>query len=156
MRWDELDLDNAVWTIPAERSKSKRAHDVPLSAWAVEIIAALPKIDVEYVFAARRSKGAASGFSNAKRRLDAASGVTGWRLHDLRRVVATGLAKRNVAIHVVSRLLNHSSSKLMGVTAVYARYDYFDERRHALDDWAAHLRRVIEGVGDEKVVPLHG
>jgi integrase len=78
-------------------------------------------------------------FTNAKRRLDRLSGVTGWRLHDLRRTCVSGMARLGVAPHVADKILNHQSGTISGVAAVYQRHDFLSERREALDLWGAHV-----------------
>jgi integrase len=142
MRWRDLDLDEATWTIPREMTKSDREHAVPLSPLAKDIIGTLPRLGT-YVFTTRRDRPI-SGYSVGKKRIDAAAGVTGWRLHDLRRTAASGMAKLNVAPHVLSRVLNHASASLQGVTAIYNRYGYEAEKRHALETWAHHIDGLIE------------
>lgn len=93
-----------------------------------------------------------NGFSAAKRRADALSGVTGWRLHDLRRTMATGLAKLGTPPHVVSEILNHAPA---GITRqVYDRYSYEREVAEALERWAAYLQGITGGGAE--VVPLFG
>ena len=75
------------------------------------------------------------------------SGVVGWRLHDLRRTVATGLARLGTPPHVVSEILGHAPTGI--TTAVYDRYSYQREMRDALERWAAFL-----AVGGAEVVPI--
>jgi integrase len=151
MAWDQLDVDAALWTLPREATKADRAHDVPLSDEALAIIASLPKCSGPLVFS--RGGRPPSGFSRAKVRLDAASGVTDWRFHDLRRTAATGLAKMGHPPHVVSAILNHSPAATQGVTAIYQRHRYLDERRAALDVWARQVGRLI-GHQSDNVVTL--
>jgi integrase len=64
-------------------------------------------------------------------------------LHDLRRTAATGMARLNIAPHVVDKVLNHSSGTIRGVAAVYNRFDYLAERRAALDAWARHVDNLL-------------
>lgn len=88
--------------------------------------------------------GAFSGWSNSKERLDkrlVASGVAiaPWRLHDLRRTVATGMATLGVLPHVIEAVLNHISGAKAGVAGIYNRATYAREKRDALDLWARHV-----------------
>ena len=81
-----------------------------------------------------------SGFSKAKRKLDGLSGVTDWRLHDLRRTFATvATEKLGFEPVVVDRALNHVSGSVKGVAAVYKRGQYLNKRRAVLDAWAEYL-----------------
>jgi integrase len=72
-------------------------------------------------------------------RLSAASDTSGWRLHDLRRTAASGMARAGVAPHVVEKVLNHVSGTISGVALVYNRYGYNKEKRVALDGWGSML-----------------
>jgi integrase len=91
-----------------------------------------------------------SGFSKSKGRLDALSGVTGWRLHDLRRTMRTNLAGLRVNPDTAERVLGHV---IGGVRGVYDRYAYLEEKRDALDRWAARLRSIA-GPQPENVIEL--
>ena len=78
-------------------------------------------------------------FSNAKRRFDQLSGVTEWRLHDLRRTCVSGMARLGIAPHVADRILNHQAGTISGVAAVYQRHDFLSERQEALERWGSHV-----------------
>ena len=143
MRWSELDLDAATWTIPKERTKSERAHIVHLSPTALAALSAVPKTMGEFVFPTRRGDNYISGFGKTRDRAEKLSGVTSWRLHDLRRTAVTGMAELNVAPHVVEKILNHSSGVISGVAAVYNRFQYLEERAHALDLWSQRIETIV-------------
>jgi integrase len=81
-------------------------------------------------------------FSSAKREIDELSGVTGWRLHDLRRTCVSGMARLGIAPHVADKILNHQAGTISGVAAVYQRHDFLAERREALETWGAHVSRI--------------
>jgi integrase len=138
----ELDLAQRLWSIPAEKAKNGRAHLVPLSALAIEILEGVPSVDDKFVFATRAGSHI-SGFSKAKARAGQLSGVADWRLHDLRRTAATRLAELGVAHPVVSKLLNHSPRGVMGVTAIYNRHEYLAERRDAMERWARRIGEIV-------------
>jgi integrase len=155
MPWSEIDVERRLWTIPAERTKAERVHDVPLSDLALSIIGDLPRIgDSGLVFPANRasSGNAISGFSKMKRRLDQLSVVSGWRLHDLRRSAASVMAQLGHPPHVVGGVLNHTPGSTMGISAIYVRHRFTDERRAALDAWARHLQRITTGATAQVVV----
>ena len=140
MRWADVDLVEATWTIPADDAKAGRANLVPLSPDAVAIIKAMPNLG-EYIFTLTGSTPI-SGFAKAKSRLDlylAKSGdpLPNWRFHDLRRTAATNMVRLGIPEAVVGRVLNHA---VTGVTAqVYALHSYAPEKRHALEAWAAEI-----------------
>jgi integrase len=158
MRWGELDLATATWTIPAARTKNKRQHAVPLSPQAVDILTGLSRTDRDLVFPAReRTKGApaigrpVNAFSKAKRNLDAAIGeMPPWTVHDLRRSCASGLARIGVDLPVIERCLNHVSGSFGGIVGVYQKHKYEDSMRRAMDAWGRHL----DGARPENVIEL--
>ena len=148
--WSEIDLDGAMWTIPGCRMKNGEAHVVPLAPAAIDMLQSAPKFaGCSYVLTARPPKPIA-GFSKAKARIDALSGVTGWKFHDLRRTAATGMARLGVAPHVADRVLGHKQGTIRGVAKIYNRHAYLDERREALCRWAA----FVEAMAKDTVVPL--
>ena len=126
MRWEDVDLDNALWTLPKEMTKAGRLHEVPLSPLAIEILTQTPKIG-SHVFTTLGDRPI-SGFSAARRRCDALSEVTGWRLHDLRRTVASGMARLGIQPHIIEKVLNHATGTVSGVAAVYNRHGYLKEK----------------------------
>lgn len=139
MRWS--DLIDAEWTIPADIAKNGRVHLVPLTALALQIIGSCPVGGAgPYVFSTTNGRVPISGFSKSKRALDAQLGGNAeWRLHDLRRTVATNMAKLGVRRDVIGRCLNH---QIAGVTSVYDRYSYTPEIRIGLAQWADRLSKM--------------
>ena len=79
-----------------------------------------------------------------------------WRLHDLRRTVATEMAKLKVAPHVIEKVLNHSTGQISGVAGVYNRYAYLDEKQAALNTWARKLESIVRASEAGNVVELRG
>jgi integrase len=164
MRWEELDLEKKLWTLPAERVKNGERHEVPLSGAAVSLITALPRIKTTkgYVFATRRD-AAVSGFSRAKDRLDAAIVVAStdlgpvkhWTFHDLRRTMASGMARLGIQLPVIEKVLNHTSGTFRGVVGVYQRHSFAEEKRTALAAWASHVETVVSGKQPNNVISLH-
>ena len=141
MAWAEIDLVGAVWKLPAERVKNGLPHDVPLSGAALGLLTEAPRLEGRtLVFG--QGEGGFQGFSRAKAAHDKRSGVTGWRLHDLRRTAATGMNEIGVLPHVVEAVLNHISSHRAGVAGIYNRAIYATEKRIALDMWAAYLSAI--------------
>ena len=140
MRWSEIDVETRIWTIPPERIKNAKGHDVHLSDAAIAILHALPRLTgpdgepSDLVFTTN-GRTPFSGYSKAKRLLDEKSGTTDWRLHDIRRTVTTNLAAMGVPIHVADAILNHKSGVISGVAAVYQRHSFMAEREKALRDW---------------------
>jgi integrase len=69
--------------------------------------------------------------------------IPDWRLHDLRRTAATGMARLNIPPHVVDKVLNHASGTIGGVAAVYNRFAYLEERRAALEGWGRYVENLV-------------
>jgi integrase len=155
MRWGELDLERGVWTIPAARTKTGRQHILSLPPLALDLIENVPhRVDREHLFGTR-SVGGFSDWGNAKANLDRRLGaaVGAWRIHDLRRTVATRMADLGVAPHIVEAALNHHSGHRAGVAGIYNRSSYDREVRAALAMWADHVRTLIDG-GERKILPI--
>lgn len=151
MTWDELDLVRAMWSLPASRTKNGKAHTVPLSDAAVAIIGEMPRIG-PFVFGA----SPIANYSRGKAAIDqaVAQDITErWTFHDLRRTVASGMARLGIAVHVTEAVLNHRSGKISGVAAVYNRYDYGSEKRQALAAWARFVLSLQQPAA-ENVVSL--
>lgn len=150
--WSEFDLENAVWKLPAERTKTGASIDIPLPPYAIETLQELKRLagDSAYVFPAVKMQhrmvphisldtiNAAVSKHVRPRMPDVAL----FTIHDFRRTARTHLAILNVPPHVAERCLNH---KLKGVEGVYNHHDYFDERREALERWADVLKGFEEG-----------
>lgn len=177
MAWSELDRSEKVWRIPAGRTKNGMGHELPLSPLALEILDGIARRSIEgepeklswpvsgFVLSTR-SDTAISGFSKAKARLDEAmqsalieeagegAKLTPWRVHDLRRTVATRLQRLNVRFEVTEAVLNHVSGSRAGVAGVYQRYGWNDEKRTALDAWANHLEVIIGRKRTDNVVEI--
>lgn len=143
MRWPELDLTQGVWTIPASRAKNATQHVVPLAPLAVLILQGLPRFaGSDFVFTTT-GRTPISGFGRLKARLEKASGADDWRLHDIRRTVATHMAMMGVQPHIIEAVLNHKSGIVSGVAAVYNRHAYTQEKRVALTKWAEHVEGLV-------------
>jgi integrase len=142
MRWSDLDFDRSLWTLPREISKSDRLNQVPLPSLAMDILKRLPQTESTLVFSTTETTPV-SGFSKAKKRCDQLSGLTGWRLHDLRRTAASGMARLKVEPWIVEKVLNHQTGQLSGIAGVYNRWCYLNEKREALERWQRHLDRLL-------------
>jgi len=158
MRWSEIDLEAKEWTIPAARSKNGKPHTVALSSAALEVLTGMPRVGGRDLVFSGNGVNPASGFSRAKRQLDAALGgaMPDWVIHDLRRTAATGMARLGIAPHVADRVLNHTQGTIRGVAAVYNRFEYLDERRAALEAWGRWVAALVAPGGAGNVVPLRG
>jgi integrase len=140
----ELSDDGATWNIPGSRTKNKRPHVVPLAHLARELLNSVKPIAGEagLVFTTT-GRSPVSGWSKIKRRLDEAMKIPPWRLHDLRRTTATGMAEIGIAPHIVEAALNHISGAKAGVAGTYNRAAYAEEKRAALERWALHVQGLV-------------
>jgi integrase len=149
MRRSEL-VGADTWVIPAERYKTKRDLLVPLSRAAQSVINAIPIIlpgDVVFTNDGRRAMG---GLVRPKKAMDAASGVTGWVIHDLRRTARTLMSRAGVDADVAERCLGHA---IGGVRATYDRHEFEQEKRRAFEALAGMIETIIRGP-TENVVQL--
>jgi integrase len=154
LTWDEIDFDNAEIRLSGSRTKNGRPHVIPLTAPAVAILKARPQNGREFVFG--YGKGF-TGWAWAKAALDErvasarkAAGVKttmpGFVLHDLRRFFSTNAHdKLGVSPWVVEAALGHVAGFKSGVAATYNKGNLLDERRRALEKWAAFLDEIVTG-----------
>ncbi len=179
MDWAELDRASATWIIPADRAKNGVTHIVPIAPSVVEELDRLAlakqekEKEKETAPDAKRwpksgpvmsIKGtvALSCFSQAKNALDAeiakvctdAGAMAPWRVHDLRRTVATGLQRLGVRFEVTEAVLNHISGAKGGVAGIYQRHDWKDEKASALAAWADYVARLVRGTDKSNVTPI--
>ena len=156
LRWSEADLDRSLIALPPERTKNLRTHEVPLSTQARAILQRQPKRkDRDFIFGT--GEAGFSGWSKSKERLDKAlltkrtanerrvKPLPYWRLHDLRRTCATGMAELGVQPHIIEAVLNHVSGHKAGVAGIYNRVRYAEDMRSALQRWADHVEASIVG-----------
>jgi integrase len=144
---EELDLARRVWTLPKTRTKNAKVHVVHLSEQSMAVLKRAEQTGL-YVFSLLGTKPFQE-FSRAKRRLDQLSGVTGWRLHDLRRTCVSGMARLGIAPHVADKILNHQSGTISGVAAVYQRHEFLSERKEALERWGTHIGHIMADASHE-------
>jgi integrase len=155
MHLSELDLENAKWLLPGDRSKNHREHLIPLSDTAVDLLTAAVETREAFVFGYGTERGY-SGWSKSKKALDKRIADSGhklddWVFHDLRRSFASGLQRLKIEPHIVDACINHLPPKLQ---RTYQTHDYEAEKRTALDRWAAHVDAVVNGKTIDNVVSL--
>ncbi|MFN3620393.1 tyrosine-type recombinase/integrase [Sphingorhabdus sp.] len=174
INWNELDQETAIWTIPAHRAKNGLAHIVPLVPAAIaelDYIAQLQntgfdKIDItswprEGFLLTTTGRTPISGITKAKNALDAAASDSGigdavpaWRIHDLRRTMATGFQRLGVRFEVTEATLNHVSGAKGGIAGIYQKHDWKQEKRDGLEAWARHVEAIIKPESQDNIFPL--
>jgi integrase len=156
LRWPELDFARGVWELPAERSKNRLPHVVPLSDAARAILEARPRrANRHLVFG--DGEGPYSAWGQARKALarrilanreaelaglDPAEvkPIEHFTLHDIRRSVVTGMNELGVAPHVVEAVVNHVSGVARaGVAGIYNKAQYLPEKGAALSRWAEQV-----------------
>jgi integrase len=171
LQWSELEQAKATWSLPANRAKNGNASRVPLSKLALTELDALAKRTGRKDGWPRRGlvftttgETSVSGHSRAKARLDknisdlAAKEpdmhVGPWRLHDLRRTLATVMQRLGVRFEVTEAILNHVSGSKSGVAGVYQLHDWGTEKVTALQAWADHIAGLLSASDKSNVVSL--
>lgn len=145
MKWEHI--QGKTWVIPKEETKASRTHYVPLSNFALEILEEMKRLNgtSEYVFESTAKRGCPINWlQHSAKRVRDESKVSDFRIHDLRRIAASFMAKSGVSRTVLGKILNHKG--LAGddkVTAIYDRHEYMQEKRVALQNWAHLLRSII-------------
>jgi integrase len=156
MKWNELNDDRTMLRLSGSRTKNSRAFELPLPPLATKLINGIEPVSDEYVFTIA-GRSAIAGYAKAKARLDAAmlklakaergddATIAPFRLHDLRRSCATGMADIGVQPHIIEACLNHISGAKASVAGIYNRATYQPEKRAALTLWAEHVERIASG-----------
>ena len=152
LQWPEIDFERKLVSLPASRTKNKRAHRIPMSDMVRAILKAHPQNGRDFVFGVGQQRGF-SGWSRAKANLDEVVQIPAWRVHDIRRSTATGMAEIGIQPHIIEAVLNHVSGHKGGVAGIYNRAAYEAEKATALNRWAEHVAAVVEG-RKSKVTPL--
>jgi integrase len=150
-RREHFDKEAKLWRLPKENTKSNRLHIVPLQSVAISTLEKSPKLG-DYIFTSSGDRPF-ENMSRGKKELDKeissirkAQGkypLEEWRLHDLRRTAASGMAQLGVSPHIIEKVLNHSSGIISGVAAVYNRYQYTKEIGEALTLWENHIKSIV-------------
>jgi integrase len=150
LRWPEIDFSRDVISLPGERTKNGKPHDIPMSSTVRSLLTARPKNGRDFVFG--EGAGPFSGMSQRKAMLDAKIAASNngydmapWVHHDLRRSVATGMAEIGIAPHIIEAILNHTSGHKGGIAGIYNRAQYGPEKAQALVRWDKHIRSIVSG-----------
>ena len=135
-QWEEIDLGNAVWTIPADRMKMSKAHRVPLSTPALVILNAMAAARTgDFVFPGRKTSKSLSK-EMLLLRLEH-MGRTDLTVHGFRSTFRDWIAERtNFPREVAEMCLAHDVGNQ--VEAAYRRGDLFEKRRQVMDAWARY------------------
>jgi integrase len=170
MEWADIDFDSAMWTIPAHKAKNGLAHRVPLTPFALNVLAPLiaRRLDPEWAsrwvfpnwgpYKARKDRQRpvdehVSNIQKATQRIRSREGCgVAFTGHDLRRTAASHMASMGVPRLVISKILNHAES---GVTHIYDRHSYDIEKRGALEQWSVRLEEILKGAERPGLTTVH-
>ncbi|WP_261934329.1 tyrosine-type recombinase/integrase [Sphingomonas bisphenolicum] len=152
LHWDELDQDQRELTLSGDRTKNGEPTSIPLNDLAVAELDRVSRSErwprQGRVFPTSSGAGF-TAYAKEKKKLDKLIGVDGgdplppWRLHDLRRTLATGFQRLGVRFEVTEAVLNHVGSARSGVAGIYQRHDWREEKREALRVWNDHIMTIL-------------
>lgn len=149
--WGEFNLDSALWTIPAERTKNAKAHVVPLSSQAVEILLEQKESTggVGLILPGRTpGKGLSAGTLHESMKRNNSFGIAAFTPHDFRRTASTILHEQGWNSDAIEKALNHT---MKGVRGIYNKAEYLDQRREMLQAWGRYVMALKDGAN---VVPI--
>ncbi|NKE45145.1 hypothetical protein HB662_10170 [Roseomonas frigidaquae] len=155
MRWEHVNLVEGIWMQPDKMTSNEKAHRIYLPSLVCGLLAARHeaqgKPKAGWVFPGPRGKGAITGESTLKARMEKASGLTGWWNHDVRRSFVTVLSEEHGHEEAVLDLvLNHkASASRPGVMGTYQRAEKWNARKQAMVDWCELLDAHINPVTAE-------
>lgn len=145
MRWEELDLGTAIWTIPAGRMKTQVTHRVPLSLQAIAVLEKMQGLHEEWVFPSPRKQVPLTdmAMTSLLRRLGASSTTTGRiaTAHGFRSSFRDWCSEQGYARDLAERALAHTLQNK--VEAAYHRTDLLDQRRPMMDAWAEFVTSAV-------------
>jgi integrase len=158
LTWPETDLQDEVIRLPALRSKSKTSRMIPLSQPALDLLRDQPRFENgDFVFSFTGKKRF-DNVGRAKPRLDkaiaerAGDPIPPWRLHDIRRTVATGLQRLGVRLEVIETVLGHVSGSRAGIVGTYQRHRFDAEASSALQAWGSYVTNLAVPRHNERVL----
>ncbi|MEJ6010648.1 site-specific integrase [Novosphingobium aquae] len=157
LSWEELDRGELMWTLPGDRAKNGEPNRIPLNTLAVDVLDGIAGGENW----PRRGKifptstgGGFTAYDKGKKKLDrlvcedGGDPIAPWRLHDLRRTLATGFQRLGVRFEVTEAVLNHVGGSRAGVAGIYQRHDWKAEKRDALGLWNDHIVSILSQVGE--------
>jgi len=151
LKWSEVEAD--AIKLEGDRTKSGKPRTIPLSAPARILLDAMPRSG-EFVFSFNGGNKPINSWSHAKPKIDALAKIEDWRVHDLRRSVATGMQRLGVNLQTIEAVLGHTAGSRAGIVGVYQRHSFDAEKRAALEAWGAQVMNLVEGRELGKVLPM--
>jgi integrase len=153
LTWRELTNGNTVWSLPPERNKNKKELVRPLSSAAQVVLSGMPPGTGNDLVFRENGRTVRSNLAAMKETFDKACGVTGWRLHDLRRTSRSLMSRAGANTDHAERCLGHL---IKGTRGVYDRHEFFEEKGHVFEQLAALIANIVSPQQDAKVIQLRG
>lgn len=157
LHWDELDRTQRELRLAGDRTKNGEPTTIPLNDLAIAELDRVARGDKwprrGRVFPTSSGAGF-TAYAKGKKKLDRLVGQDGgdplppWRLHDLRRTLATGFQRLGVRFEVTEAVLNHVGSSRSGVAGIYQRHDWHPEKREALKIWNDHIASILKALSE--------
>ena len=153
--WSDINLNSSWWIIPANKSKNKISHRIPLSSLAIQLLqeVKLHSNNSRFLFPSPIGDSHVTGSAvdhalrkciiNLKKWHEEYKEIEAFTPHDLRRSAATRMSELGIFRLVISKLLNHVERSF---TSIYDRHTYDKEKKIALELWAKKLDSIINGV----------
>jgi integrase len=144
-RWNEIDFDTQVWTVPAERMKKRKAHSVPLSKQAVALLGIMQPISGrgEFVFPSDRKPKAHIHPQTANMALKRMGYSQKLVAHGLRSLASTTLNEQGFDPEIIEAALAHTGKN--EVRNAYNRAQYIKRRKPMMDWWSDHIEQAASG-----------
>lgn len=144
-RWDEIDFDNKLWNIPAERMKSKKPHTVPLSQQALDLLEVMKPISLssKYVFPSNSDLKKHSNSSTANMALKRMGFGNQLVAHGLRSIASTTLNEEGFDPDIIEAALAHVGKNK--VRNAYNRAIYLERRKPMMQWWSDHIEKAATG-----------
>ncbi len=153
MTWAELDAENRMWNIPAQRMKNGVLHIVPFTAMTWSVIGQARQLfgdDRDYVFPSANREGPITPHALSRailRHWPEMGFEKPFTPHDIRRTVRTGFGSLGIDEFIAERVLGH---KLQGMLAVYNRHSYVQEKLAVFQRWEAKLMGIFNNNPNKK------
>jgi len=153
LHWQELDRGEREMRLSGDRTKNGEPTAIPLNDLAMselDKVAGSEKWPIRGRVFPTATGAAFTAYHKGKMKLDkliskdGSNSMLAWRLHDLRRTLATGFQRLGVRFEVTEAVLNHVGGSRSGVAGIYQRHDWKPEKRAALSTWNDHLSGAIE------------
>jgi integrase len=143
--WAEIDLDNKLWNIPAERMKKKRAHSVPLTDQTLSLLEAMRPFsgNREHIFPADRNPRSSANSQTANMAIKRMGYGGKLVAHGLRSIASTSLNEQGFDPEIIEAALAHVDQN--EVRRAYNRSDYLERRRKLMDSWSDHIEQAAMG-----------